>query len=973
MKHTHIFRLQSSLQLVLPLAMFAVFILTAKPTHALTLTGGGSNSVITTNSNTVIANPLTVTCDAAGDIDKDIDFYLYFWYAKTAGTTLSPLEFDNTRVSDITITNQSGVNVVALPSVITAGKLKFEVTTSCTANGHFTINNLPLKRSASATGSEGTVGYEALSLIKKQFSPVISVDTLGPTIIEGSVFDNDNTKNEGKPTGFSLLFSEDVVYTVNQFSNDFSLVPIASVNGATVIGELSITPGGRTSAGPNVVALSAPVSGAIATSGSWTITPKAGNTVKDANGNPALSTSFTIYDTLSPVVKNVSPSALSVAPKNGDIIVTFSEPMNSSALLISTSPSMNYTTSWSINKEILTIKPTNQVYATQYSITVSGPSLAGDTYLVSNVVAPALPSTWNFSTASAPAVPVPDPTVSNVIIASGTSETTSIFSSVSITSGNADFVRFGENSDMKNASPNWLTISNSSYPITLTPGSGTKTVCAQTLASATGKISSVSCDTVVFKFAGLGVPSNPSLSINDGASIATSQTALLRLGATDATKMAVSSDISFVDAQWENFSSTRYFALSSSSGIKNVYAMFASATGAVTPTISASITYAPNGLLPSGSLSIEGGAIQTATIYVNLNVSGSNVDQVRFATLSNMTDAQSFQTLSLNKAWTFAPGVGNRQVCAEFRNSSNGTVSPIACDTIELISGGAGAPSVFSVAINNGAVSTDSQNVIVNVTSVNASLMAFSNTSDFAGSVWENYSTTKQWTFNSVNGIKTVYVMFASGNGSVTSVYSDSINLAGESKAIVTPSVGSNQSSTVLLFAPSNKCSKKSLSGGLISGMLVKRFDLKDVYYVGEDGCRYAFPNQKVFLSWYTLQQLNTTDKGGLVVTVAPSTLASMQLAGNVTYRPGVRMIKNQLVNTVYVIDSGAILRPVASEVLARLLYGDAWNYTSVDDFDDVFWFSYGFGTPISTTGLYYPSSVKDTASTIGKAMGLTS
>ena len=56
------------------------------------------------------------------------------------------------------------------------------------------------------------------------------------------------------------------------------------------------------------------------------------------------------------------------------------------------------------------------------------------------------------------------------------------------------------------------------------------------------------------------------------------------------------------------------------------------------------------------------------------------------------------------------------------------------------------------------------------------------------------------------------------------------------------------------------------------------------VYWYGADGKRYVFPNEKTYLSWYA-------DFSG-VQTVSDADLASIMIGGNVTYKPGVRMLK---------------------------------------------------------------------------------
>ncbi len=131
------------------------------------------------------------------------------------------------------------------------------------------------------------------------------------------------------------------------------------------------------------------------------------------------------------------------------------------------------------------------------------------------------------------------------------------------------------------------------------------------------------------------------------------------------------------------------------------------------------------------------------------------------------------------------------------------------------------------------------------------------------------------------------------------------------------------------------------------SGALLKLPDDADpntqadtaVYYIGTDCKRHAFPNSKVYFSWYA-------DFAG-VTTVPGTTMSSFSLGKNVTYRPGSKMVKFQSLNTVYVIAKGGVLRWVKTEAAASGLYGSDWN-KKVDDISDAFFTNYAFGADVN-------------------------
>ena len=121
----------------------------------------------------------------------------------------------------------------------------------------------------------------------------------------------------------------------------------------------------------------------------------------------------------------------------------------------------------------------------------------------------------------------------------------------------------------------------------------------------------------------------------------------------------------------------------------------------------------------------------------------------------------------------------------------------------------------------------------------------------------------------------------------------------------------------------------------------------KAVYYHSTDGLRHAFPNEKVFFTWYS-----GFDN---VIIVSSAEMAAIPLSKNVTYRPGVRMVKFISVNTVYTVSQGGVLRPIASEAIAEALYGEKWNQ-HIDDISDAFFGNYTFSSAVNSTSDYSPS-----------------
>ena len=120
------------------------------------------------------------------------------------------------------------------------------------------------------------------------------------------------------------------------------------------------------------------------------------------------------------------------------------------------------------------------------------------------------------------------------------------------------------------------------------------------------------------------------------------------------------------------------------------------------------------------------------------------------------------------------------------------------------------------------------------------------------------------------------------------------------------------------------------------------------VYFYGGDGKRHAFPNDKVFFTWYTDFES--------VKEVSATFLSSLALGKNVTYHPGTKLVKFQSVPTVYAVSAKGSLHAVGSESIAAELYGKDWN-KKVDDISDAFFGNYTLGFKIEFVSDYSVSA----------------
>lgn len=133
------------------------------------------------------------------------------------------------------------------------------------------------------------------------------------------------------------------------------------------------------------------------------------------------------------------------------------------------------------------------------------------------------------------------------------------------------------------------------------------------------------------------------------------------------------------------------------------------------------------------------------------------------------------------------------------------------------------------------------------------------------------------------------------------------------------------------------------------------------VYYFAENGKRYVFPNEKTYFSWYK----DFTN----VIQIPDLSLYAIPIGGNVTYRPGVKMVKITTDPRVYVVDRGAILRHVGSEQLAQTFYNINWK-NQIDDIPDAFFVNYRIGNAITSATEYKPADVTAQTTTISMDKG---
>jgi len=155
--------------------------------------------------------------------------------------------------------------------------------------------------------------------------------------------------------------------------------------------------------------------------------------------------------------------------------------------------------------------------------------------------------------------------------------------------------------------------------------------------------------------------------------------------------------------------------------------------------------------------------------------------------------------------------------------------------------------------------------------------------------------------------------------------------------------------SVSLLIAPLAGHAATLVTSQFNAGDLIKGTSNATVYYFAPTGKRFVFPNEKTYFTWYT--------DFSKVITISDYQLSTIPLGGNVTYKPGRKMVKVTTDPKTYVVDQGGVLRWVKSEELAQTLYPVNWK-NQIDDLPDAFFVNYRTGTPIDMAADFHPADV---------------
>ena len=133
---------------------------------------------------------------------------------------------------------------------------------------------------------------------------------------------------------------------------------------------------------------------------------------------------------------------------------------------------------------------------------------------------------------------------------------------------------------------------------------------------------------------------------------------------------------------------------------------------------------------------------------------------------------------------------------------------------------------------------------------------------------------------------------------------------------------------------------REAKAATLTAGNLIKGSS-PAVYYLGQDGRRYVFLNEKIYKSWYS--------GFSQVKTISDAELGKITSGGNRLYKPGVRLLKLPSRPEVYEVTEYGVLGWLVNPETAVSRYGANWE-NLIDDLPEVFFSDYRLGAAMGET-----------------------
>ncbi|MDB5056268.1 MAG: hypothetical protein JWM44_4318 [Bacilli bacterium] len=365
-----------------------------------------------------------------------------------------------------------------------------------------------------------------------------------------------------------------------------------------------------------------------------------------------------------------------------------------------------------------------------------------------------------------------NPLVSNVSINNDAGFTNSTNVMLHIQASDANPLLMMVSEDAEFSSVQWETyLPNRSF--TLSSGDGVKTVFVK-LIDAAGNQSVMASDTITLDTL---APSNIGMSINPNTGYTRTNLIDLTLSAVDTNpiQMIISENAAFTGANWEAYSSSRSFTLSSGDGNKTVFVKFKDAAENQSASISANIildTSAPTGL--SIHINNDDPYINDKNVTLHLAAEDANAIEMMMSENASFIGAQ-WEPFQQTRSFTLSNGDGNKTIYVMFRDNVGNSSEAISAQTVLDTQ----APENINIKINQDATYTKDRIVALGLTAADSLVMKMmiSENDAFAGALWEDYASNRSFTLSAGDGSKAIFVKFRDAAGNESAIISDTIIL----------------------------------------------------------------------------------------------------------------------------------------------------------------------------------------------------
>jgi hypothetical protein len=275
-------------------------------------------------------------------------------------------------------------------------------------------------------------------------------------------------------------------------------------------------------------------------------------------------------------------------------------------------------------------------------------------------------------------------------------------------------------------------------------------------------------------------PPNGNIDIDGRAEFTINKDVTLTLNATDkygVTGMMVSEDGVFTDMEWEDYSPTMQFTLSTGDGLRTIYVKYLDKNGLESRVYNASIIL--DTLPPAGTIFLDGGALYTrnTTVVAEFNASDPiGLDGMMVSTDQTFSGAE-WVAFAAEKTVALAPGSGERTVYVKFRDAG-GHVSQAFSDSILLDQ----SPPEVRLSCNGGTAYTRSANVTIELTATEnyqavSMQLGPGDAQAIIGLPWAPFSVSNNLTLPGGEGTKTISARLQDFAGNVGAANSTTIIL----------------------------------------------------------------------------------------------------------------------------------------------------------------------------------------------------